>query len=185
MDGGGGGGGEGGYRERGTGEEGAGIIPKFVVFYRFYSIFMYFDAITGYQKYLTDVFKVNSGIFTMNPALVSLHRRGVFRQPWFTFNSFTSDFGLSLYQFTSLWFRKFTKQPLSVAIHIFRNNYPSAVDNHFICSLLDKDFCAVQEKKKKKKKKHFKIQREFSDRCSKYGTYMLPGGVVGWGNGIV
>ena len=27
------------------------------------------------------------------------------------------------------------------------------IDNHFICSLLDKDFCAVQNKKKKKKKK--------------------------------
>ena len=26
-----------------------------------------------------------------------------------------------------------------MAIHIFRNNYPSAVDNRFICSLLDKD----------------------------------------------
>ena len=34
---------------------GAGFIPKFVVFYRFYSIFMYFNAITGYQKYLIDV----------------------------------------------------------------------------------------------------------------------------------
>ena len=31
----------------------------------------------------------------MNPALISLHRRGVFRQPWFTLNSFT-DFGVSL-----------------------------------------------------------------------------------------
>ena len=37
-----------------------------------------------------------------------------------------------------------------MAIDIFRNNYPSAVDNHFICSLLDKDFCVVQKKKKKK-----------------------------------
>ena len=32
---------------------------------------------------------------------------------------------------------------VSVTIHTFRNNYPSAVDNRFICSLLDKDFCAV------------------------------------------
>ena len=36
---------------------GAGVIPKFVVFYRFYSIFMYFNAITGYQKYLIDILK--------------------------------------------------------------------------------------------------------------------------------
>ena len=59
--------GAGGMGEEGTGDEGAGvgkflgrglyqIIPKFVVFYLFYSIFMYFNAITGYQKYLIDVF---------------------------------------------------------------------------------------------------------------------------------
>ena len=36
---------------------GAGVLPKFVVVYRFYSIFMYFNAITGYQKYLIDVLK--------------------------------------------------------------------------------------------------------------------------------
>ena len=30
---------------------GAGVTPKF------YSIFMYFNAITGYQKYLIDVLK--------------------------------------------------------------------------------------------------------------------------------
>ena len=36
---------------------GAGVIPKFVVFYRFYSIFMYLNAITGYQEYLIDVLK--------------------------------------------------------------------------------------------------------------------------------
>ena len=73
----------------------------------------------------------------MNPTLISLHRLGVFRQPRFTLNSFTSDFGLSLVD-------------LSVAIHICRNNYPSAVDNHFICSLLDKEFCAVQKKKEER-----------------------------------
>ena len=47
-------------------------------------------------------FKVNSGIFTMNPALISLHRRGMFPQPWFTLNSFTSDFGLSLVDYFPL-----------------------------------------------------------------------------------
>ena len=59
-----------GVKGAGTGEEGAGdegrgggdreilgagVLPKFVVFYRFFSIFMYFNAITGYQKYLIDV----------------------------------------------------------------------------------------------------------------------------------
>ena len=34
---------------------GAGVIPKFVVFYQFYSIFKYCNAITGYQKYLMDI----------------------------------------------------------------------------------------------------------------------------------
>ena len=53
---------------KGTGKEEAGvgkfwgqglyqIIPKFVVFYRFYFIFMNFNAIIGYQKYLIDVLK--------------------------------------------------------------------------------------------------------------------------------
>ena len=41
----------------GWGGVGAGVIPKFVVFYRFYSIFMYLNAITGYQEYLIDVLK--------------------------------------------------------------------------------------------------------------------------------
>ena len=57
-------GGKGGWGKRGQGRGGggreiwgAGDIPKFVVFYRFYSIFMYFSAITGYQKYLIDVLK--------------------------------------------------------------------------------------------------------------------------------
>ena len=38
----------------------------------------------------------------MNPTLISLHRRGVFRQPRFTLNSFTSDFGLSLVNYFPL-----------------------------------------------------------------------------------
>ena len=52
-----------GDRGRGGGVReilGAGVIPKFVVFYRFYSIFMY------------QCIKENSGIFIMNPALISL-----------------------------------------------------------------------------------------------------------------
>ena len=83
----------------------------------------------------------------MNPALISLHRQGVFRQP----RSFTSDFGLSLVDYFPL-IPKIAV--VSVAIHTFRNNYPSAVDNRFICSLLDMDFCAVQEKNKKQNKKN-------------------------------
>ena len=57
CNGGGGRGKRGGDGERGGGREilGVGVKPKFVVFYRFYSIFMYFNAITGCQKYLIDV----------------------------------------------------------------------------------------------------------------------------------
>ena len=89
----------------------------------------------------------------MNPALISLHRQGVFRQPWSTLTLFTSDFGLSLIDYFPL-IPKITV--VSVAIHTFRNNYPSAVDNRFICSLLDMEFCAVQQQKKTK---NFKIQQ--------------------------
>ena len=94
-------------------------------------------------------------------------------------NSFTSDFSLSLVDYFLLIPEVHKIAVVSGAIHTFRNNYLSAVDNRFICSLSDKDFCAVQKKKKKKKKINFKIQHEFSDRCSKYGIYTLPGGVVG------
>ena len=98
--------------------------------------------------------KVNSGMLTMNLALISFHRQGVFRQPWSTLTLFTSDFGLSLVDY-------FPLIPIitvvSVAIHTFRNSYPSVVDNRFICSLLDMEFCAVKKKQKKnnnnKKKK--------------------------------
>ena len=52
-----------------SGEEGAGNggrggggreilgrgLYQNLLFYRFYSIFMYFNAITGYQKYIIDV----------------------------------------------------------------------------------------------------------------------------------
>ena len=43
---------------------------------------------------------------------------------------------------------------VSVAIHTFRNNYHSAVDNRFIRSLLNMDFCAVQNKNNNNKKKN-------------------------------
>ena len=74
--------------------------------------------------------EVNSGILTMNPVLISLLRQGVFRQPWSTLTSFTSDFGSSLVDYFPL-IPKIAV--VSVAIHTFRNNYPSAVDNRFIC----------------------------------------------------
>ena len=124
----------------------------------------------------------------MNPVLISLHQQGVFRQSWSTLTLFTSDFSLSLVDYLPLI-------PIitvvSVAIHTFRNNYPSAVYNRFICSLLDMEFCAVKKTKtkkktnKKNKQTNFKIQHEFSDRCSKQGIYTLPSGVVGWGKGVM
>ena len=116
----------------------------------------------------------------MNPALISLHRQGVFHQPWSTLTLFTSDFGLSLFDY-------FPLIPIitvvSVAIHILRNNYPSAVDNRFISSLLDMEFCAVKKKKKKKqkkkKKKTSRSNMNFLIGVPKHGIYTLPVGVVG------
>ena len=83
----------------------------------------------------------------MSPALISLHRQRVFRQPWFILTSFTSDFSLSLVDYFPLIPKVHKMAVVSVAIHTFRNNYPSAVDNRFINSFLDKDFCAVQKKR--------------------------------------
>ena len=59
---------------------------------------------------------------------------------------FTSDFGLSLIDHFPLIPKVHKIAVVSVAIHTCRNNYPSAVDNSFICSLLDMDFCAVKKK---------------------------------------
>ena len=98
-DGGKGGGGR-GKRGRGTKVEGAGV-GKFWG-RGLYQNLLYFTDFYVLQcnSWVSEVsnrrIKVNSGIFTMNPALISLHRRGVFRQPWFTLNSFTSDFSSSL-----------------------------------------------------------------------------------------
>ena len=50
-------GGDGGIGSGGRKILGAGVIPIFVVFYRFYSIFMYFNAITGCQKYPIGILK--------------------------------------------------------------------------------------------------------------------------------
>ena len=62
-----------------------------------------------------------------------------------------SDFGLCLVDYFPLIPKVHKITVVPVVIHTFRNNYPSAVDNRFICSLLDMDFCAVQKEKKKKK----------------------------------
>ena len=80
---------------------GAGVTPKFVVFYRFYSIFMYFNAVTVYQKYIIDILK-QIQVYLQWIRHSPLHRRGVFWQPWFTLNLFTSDFGLSLVDYFPL-----------------------------------------------------------------------------------
>ena len=112
--------------------------------------------------------------------MISLHRQGVSLQPWFTLTSFTSDFGLSLVDYFPLIPKVQKIAVVSVAIHTFRNNYLSAVDNRFICSLTFALFKKKKKKKKerKKKKRNFIIQHKFSDRCSKHGIYTLPEGVV-------
>ena len=84
---------------------GAGVIPNHTKICCILPILLYFYVLQC-NKWVSEVsnrrIEVNSGIFTMIPALVSLHRRGVFRQPWFTLNSFTSDFGVSLVDYFPL-----------------------------------------------------------------------------------
>ena len=96
------------------------------------------------------------------------------RQPWSTLISFTSDFGLSLVDYVPLIPKLAV---VSVTIHTFRNNYPYVVDNVLFAHCWI--WTSALFKKKKKKKKKIKVQHEFSDRCSKYGIYTMPGGVVG------
>ena len=80
------GGGGWGKRGRGTGVEGAGV-GKFWG-RGLYQNSLYFTDFYVLQcnRWVSEVsnrrIKVNSGIFTMNPELISLHRRGVFRQHW-------------------------------------------------------------------------------------------------------
>ena len=75
-----------GKKGRGTGKEGAGV-GKFLG--RGYTkicciilILLYFYVLQC-NNWVSEVsnrrIEVNSGIFTMNPALISLHRQGVFR----------------------------------------------------------------------------------------------------------
>ena len=152
---------------KGAGEEGTGVgnfLGQGLYQNCILLILLYFYVLQC-KNWVSEVSnrhtEVNSGILTMNPALISLHQQGVFRQPWSTLISFTSDFDLSLI----VYFLLIPKIAVtSVAIHTFRNNYLSAVDNRFICSLLDMNFCAVKKTKKKNKKKqtNFKIKHEFS-----------------------
>ena len=94
---------------RGTGEEGAGVGNFWGGGYTkiccILLIFLYFYVLQC-NKWVSEVsnrrIEVNSGILTMNPALISLHRQGVFRQPWYTLTLFTSDFGLSLVDYFPL-----------------------------------------------------------------------------------
>ena len=79
------GGGGRGKRGRGTGVEGAGV-GKFWGRGLYQSLLYFIDFyVLQCNSWVSEVYnrriKVNSGIFTMNPALISLHRRVVFRQP--------------------------------------------------------------------------------------------------------
>ena len=49
---------------------------------------------------------------------------------------------------------------VSVGVHIFKRE-SAAVENYFIYTVLDNDFCNLQ--------RNFKTQHEFSDRCAKHG----------------
>ena len=82
----------------------------------------------------------------MSPALISLHRQGVFHQPWFILVLFTSDFSLSLVDHFPLIPKVHKMAVVLVAIHTFRNKYPSAVDNRFISSFWIRTFALLKKK---------------------------------------
>ena len=142
-----------GKEGRGNGNFGGGCYTKICCILLILLYFYVLQCNNWVSEVSNRRIEVNSDILTMNPALISLHQQGVFRQAWFTLTSFASDFCLSLVDYFPLIPKVHKIAVVSVVIHPFRNNYPSAVDNRFICSLLDMDFCAVQKKKKKKKKK--------------------------------
>ena len=81
---------------------GAGVIPKIFCILPILHYFYVLQCNNWVSEVSNRHTEANSGTFTMNPALISLHRRGMFRQPWFTVNSFTSDFGLSLVDYFPL-----------------------------------------------------------------------------------
>ena len=97
-----GGRGKGGQGKRGWGtwEEGAGVgkfwglgLYQNLLYFTDFTLFYVLQCNNWVSEVSNRCIKVNPGIFTMNLALISLHRRGVFCQPWVTLNSFTSDFG--------------------------------------------------------------------------------------------
>ena len=87
----------------------------------------------------------------MSPALISLHRQGVFRQPWFILTSFTFDFSLSLVDYFPLIPKVHKMAVVSVAVHTFRNNYPSAVDNRLLAHFWIRTFALFKNKQTNKK----------------------------------
>ena len=98
-----------GKRGRGTGKEGKGVGKFWGRGYtKIYCILpiLLNSFVLQCNNWVSEVsnrrIEALSSIFTMNPALISLHQRGVFRQPWFTLNSFTSDFRLSLVDYFPL-----------------------------------------------------------------------------------
>ena len=100
--------GDGGERQ-GTGEEEAGVgkfwgqgLYQNLLYFTDFTLFLLLQCNNWVSEVSNRHIKINSGMFTMNLALISLHRRGVFRQPWFTLISFTSDFGLSLVDYFPL-----------------------------------------------------------------------------------
>ena len=94
---------------RGTGGRGAGVgkfwgrgLYQNLLYFTDFTLFLLLQCNNWVSEVSNRHIKVNSGMFTMNLALISLHRLGVFRQPWFTLISFTSDFGLSLVDYFPL-----------------------------------------------------------------------------------
>ena len=101
--------GDGGKGGGGTGEEGAGVgkfwgrgLYQNLLYFTDFTLFFVLQCNNWVSEVSNRRIEVNSGIFAMNPELISLHWRGVFRQLWFTLNSFTSDFGLSLVDYFPL-----------------------------------------------------------------------------------
>ena len=81
-----------GKRGQGYGNFGGGYYSKICCIL----LILFYSYVLQCNNWVSEVSnrrtEVNSGTLTMNPALISLHRQGVFRQAWFTLTSFTSDF---------------------------------------------------------------------------------------------
>ena len=80
---------------------GTGLYQNLLYFTDF-TLFLLLQCNNWVSEVSNRRIKINSGMFTMNLALISLHRLEVFRQPWFTLISFTSNFGLSLVDYFPL-----------------------------------------------------------------------------------